>query len=132
MGILNMTFSPRISEKEKNPICILWSSVQLFTGIDTCVLNHFVLIKPNFTRQHIILDISDSMEFPPLSTETAELLTTDPVTVTLQRLLNLQTNDPLTMTLQELLNLQTNDPLTMTFQRLLNLQTNDPLTMTLH
>jgi hypothetical protein len=38
----------------------------------TWVLNHFVLIKPNSTRQHFILDIADSMEFPPLSTETAE------------------------------------------------------------
>jgi hypothetical protein len=41
-------------------------------SIGTWVLNHFVLIKPNSTRQHFILDIADSMEFPPLSTETAE------------------------------------------------------------
>jgi hypothetical protein len=27
---------------------------------------------PNSRRQHFILDIADSMEFPPLSTETAE------------------------------------------------------------
>ena len=72
MGILNRTFSHRNAENEKNPICILWSSVQPFSGIGTWVLNHFVLIKPNSTRQHFILDIADSMEFPPLSTETAE------------------------------------------------------------
>ena len=47
-------------------------SVQPFSGIGTWVPNHFVLIKPNSTRQHFILDISDSMEFPPLSSETAE------------------------------------------------------------
>ena len=72
MGILNRTFSHRNAENEKNPICILWSSVQPFSGIGTWVPNHFVLIKPNSTRQHFILDISDSMEFPPLSSETVE------------------------------------------------------------
>ena len=69
------------AENEKNPICILWSSVQPFSGIGIWVPNHFVLIKTlgycidittNSTRQHFILDISDSIEFPPLSSETVE------------------------------------------------------------
>ena len=73
-------------------------SVQPFSGIGTWVPNHFVLIKPNSTRQHFILDISDSMEFPPLSSETAE--PTDErylLTTTHQRQQHIQTNDVQTM-----------------------------------
>jgi len=98
VGTLNRTFSLRNAENEKNPICILWSSVQPFSGIGTWVPNHFVLIKPNSTGQHFILDISDSMEFPPLSLETAE--PTDErylLTTTHQRQQHIQTNDLQTM-----------------------------------
>jgi hypothetical protein len=50
VGILNRIFSHRNAENEKNPICIIWSSVQPFSGIGTWVPNHFVLIKPNSRR----------------------------------------------------------------------------------
>ena len=98
MGILNRTFSHRNAENEKNPICIQWSSVQPFSGIGTWVPNHFVLIKRNSRRQHFILDIADSMEFPPLSSETAE--PTDErylLTTTHQRQQHIETNDVQTM-----------------------------------
>ena len=70
MGILNRAFSPRNSVKEKNTICILWSSVQPFTDIDTWVPNHFVLIKPNSTRKHFIFLILWNFHHFP---QTAEL-----------------------------------------------------------
>jgi hypothetical protein len=50
VGILNRIFSHRNAENEKNSICIIWSSVQPFSGIGTWVPNHFVLIKPNSRR----------------------------------------------------------------------------------
>jgi len=70
VGILNRTFSPRNAENEKNPIYAFYC--HQFNNFLAWVPNHFVLIKPNSTRQRFILDISDSMEFPPLSSETAE------------------------------------------------------------
>lgn len=68
IGILNRTFKPRNSKKDSNPVCILWSSVNPFTGNGIWTPNHFVLLlKEASFMKNYVLDISDEAEFPPLS-----------------------------------------------------------------
>ena len=80
IGILNRDFNPRTSKSLKNPICLLWSNTQPFSGIGTWTPNHFVLMIPKNAKPTSIFDISNDSEFPPLPTKSDKVKHSTPVT----------------------------------------------------